>query len=171
MNAKFRCLYLFFATINILVPMQRLKKSYCQTTKIIIMKNNFSRFSAAFIITALLVFGCKKQSDENNKCLSFSKSPVTAVTGATTGSINQDIALTVSFKCNNGCGQFGSFEQVRTGNTFEISVIAKYEGCLCTQDIPLRQQVYTFRAGQAGSYQLNFVQPGGAYITHTITVL
>jgi hypothetical protein len=49
-------------------------------------------------------------------------------------------------------------------------VAAKYEGCVCTTDIPVRQQVYTFRTGQPGVYHLNFVQQNGVYLTHTITV-
>jgi hypothetical protein len=134
------------------------------------MKRNIIKISAVCIITTLMAFTCKKGNDENNKCLSYAKAPVTVVSGATTGSINQDINLTVSFTCINGCGQFSGFEQVRTGNTFEISVTAKYEGCICTQDVPTRQQVYTFRASQRGTYLLNFVQGSNSYITHTITV-
>jgi hypothetical protein len=135
-----------------------------------IMKKNIIQLSIVCIIATLMAFTCKKEDTANNKCLSFAKAPVTAVTGPATGSINQDINLTVSFACSNGCGQFGSFEQARTGNTFEISVTAKYEGCVCTQDIPVRQQTYTFRASQPGTYLLNFVQQNNTFVTHTIVV-
>jgi hypothetical protein len=134
------------------------------------MKRNIIQLAMVCITTTLMAFSCTKENTENNKCLSYSKAAVITVLGATTGSINQDINLAVSFGCSNGCGQFGSFEQVRTGNTFEISVTAKYEGCICTQDLPVRTQTYTFRASQAGTYQLKFAQLNNSYITHTIIV-
>lgn len=134
------------------------------------MKKNIIKLSMVCITTALMAFTCTKENTENNRCLSYAKAPVTVVTGATTGNINQDINLLVFFPCTNGCGGFSSFEQTRTGNTFEISVTAKYEGCICTQDVPVRQQTYTFRASQPGTYLLNFVQGNNSYVAHTITV-
>jgi hypothetical protein len=112
------------------------------------MKKNIIQLAVVCITTTLMAFTCKKDNTENDRCLSFSKASVITVSGATTGSINQDITLAVSFGCSNGCGQFGSFEQVKTGNTFEISVTAKYEGCICTQDLPVRKQTYTFRGSR-----------------------
>jgi hypothetical protein len=58
----------------------------------------------------ILAFTCKKEDKDKNKCISYSKSPVTAVTGANTGSINEDINLTISFTCFTGCGQFSRFD-------------------------------------------------------------
>lgn len=84
--------------------------------------------------------------------------------------VNQEIILTVSFGCYNGCGQFGSFDEVISGNATTITVNAKYEGCICTQDAPIRQTTYKFKKSQAGTFDLKFLQAENTYLIHTITV-
>ncbi|MBS1752883.1 MAG: hypothetical protein R2765_12490 [Ferruginibacter sp.] len=121
----------------------------------------------AFIIVCFL--SCDKTPDDN-KCLSYTQAPVTKVEGPNTGNVNQDINLIVSFGCFNGCGQFGKFEQTSDGDTTTINVIAKYEGCICTQDAPIRQTTYKFKATQPGIYFLKFLQTEKAYLTDTIQI-
>lgn len=121
----------------------------------------------AFII--LLAFGCTKKPGVN-KCLSYTKAPVTKIEGPTTALVTQNINLTVSFGCFNGCGQFGNFEETTNGNTTTINVNAKYEGCICTQDTPIRQTIYSFKRTQPGTYDLKFLQTDNNYLTYTITV-
>ena len=76
----------------------------------------------------------------------------------------------VGFRVLNGCGEFSSFEQTTLGNVTIIEVIAKYEGCICTQDIPLRQTVYTFNQNIPGTYILKFKMADDNYITQTVAV-
>jgi len=124
------------------------------------------------ICVSLIIFilpGCYKTNNDD-KCISYTIAPVTDVQGPATGSVNQEINLTVLFTCFNGCGQFGNFEQVTAGNTTTIQVVAKYEGCICTQDVPTRGSIYTFKASQTGTYYLKFLQSGNNYITDTITI-
>jgi len=123
-------------------------------------------FCAFFIVP---LFSCDKQQDKNN-CLSYTKAPVISIVGANTALVNQEIVLTVSFGCFNGCGQFGNFEETIAGNTSTINVNAKYEGCICTQDAPTRTTSYTFKKSQTGSYELKFLQGENSYLTHTINV-
>jgi len=113
--------------------------------------------------------GCKKSGDENN-CIGFTNAPVTKVEGPTTGNVNQAIDLTVSFGCFSGCGQFGNFEQTANGNSTTISVVAKYEGCICTTEAPIRQTIYNFKAGQPGTYYLRFEQTKDSYLTYSIVI-
>ena len=121
-----------------------------------------------YLFFALLVLtGCTKHQ---GNCISFVKAPVTRVDGPNTGFVNQDIDLTVSFVCNNGCGQFGNFEITSSGTTISIAVIAKYEGCICTQVILTRQVQYRFRQSVPGTYTLKFYLPDNSYLTHTITI-
>ena len=90
--------------------------------------------------------------------------------GANTALVNQEVVLTVSFGCFNGCGQFGNFEETTTGNTSTINVNAKYEGCICTQDAPIRTTLYKFKKSQTGTYELKFWQGASSYLTYTIIV-
>ena len=102
--------------------------------------------------------------------MSYAKAPVTKIEGATTASVNQEINLTISFTCFNGCGQFGNVEETISGNTTTIIVNAKYTGCICTQDVPTRTTLYKFKKVQVGTYQLKFLQTENTYLTHTIIV-
>ena len=131
-------------------------------------KRNFIIFTC-LVFSILVLSSCNKTQDDN-KCLSYIKAPVIKVEGPNTGLVNQDINLTVSFGCFNGCGQFGNFEQTSNGDTTTINVIAKYEGCLCTQDAPLRQTTFKFKVTQTGTYYLKFLQTGKTYLTDTIRV-
>lgn len=122
-----------------------------------------------FACCIILLTGCaKKQEDE--KCISTDKAPVTKIEGAAIASVNQEIILTVSFTCFNGCGQFGNLEETISGNTTTIIVNAKYTGCICTQDVPTRATIYKFKKAQAGTYELKFLQTENNYLTHTIIV-
>ena len=102
--------------------------------------------------------------------MSYAKAPVTKIEGATTASVNQELNLTISFICFNGCGQFGNVEETISGNTTTIVVNAKYAGCICTQDVPTRTTLYKFKKVQVGTYQLKFLQTENTYLTHTIIV-
>lgn len=123
-------------------------------------------FFFSLIITLL---GCEKKQ-EDDSCLSFNKAPVTKIEGSNSALVNQEIILTVSFGCYNGCRQFGSFDEVISGNATTITVNAKYEGCICTQDAPIRQTTYKFKKSQAGTFDLKFLQAENTYLIHTITV-
>ena len=62
------------------------------------------------ITTITLLIGCKKKIEESN-CLSYQKVPVTKVEGATAALIKEEVNLTVSFTCYNGCGGFGNLNE------------------------------------------------------------
>lgn len=131
--------------------------------------NKIYLYKIFFSFSLILTFpSCNK--NHNGSCLSFTKAPVTKIEGANSASVNQELVLTVSFQCFNGCGQFGNFDEVISGNTTTITVNAKYEGCICTQDAPIRQITYKFKKSQQGTFDLKFLQTENTYLTHTITV-
>lgn len=121
----------------------------------------------AFFIIPL--FSCYKLPEVNN-CSSFRVAPITKIVGSNTALVNQEVDLTISFGCTNGCGQFGNFEETTSGNTSTIKINAKYEGCICTKDAPTRTISYKFKKMQPGTYELKFYQSDNLYVTHTITV-
>lgn len=108
--------------------------------------------------------------DKDDNCREYRQSSVRSTNTPATGEVNTDIPINVSFSCINGCGQFDSFEQGRQGNALEIKVIAKYEGCTCTMDVPTRQTIYTFKTGIKGTYFLKFWQKENTYITDTLVI-
>ncbi len=120
-------------------------------------------------LLVLSLVSCTKTTDEPT-CISFKTGPVTKIDGATAALVNQEILLAIDFTSFNGCGQFNKFEETANGNETTIIVNAKYEGCVCTQDLPTRQAIYKFRKSQAGTYTLKFLQSDNIYLNHTVTV-
>ena len=119
---------------------------------------------------ALFLFAACNKIGNDDKCISIVPAFVSEVNGPTTGAVNQDINLNVSFPCFNGCGQFETFEKSSNADTTIIKVFARYEGCVCTMDAPTRTTTYTFRTAQAGTYHLKFMQTPTLFLVHSITI-
>jgi hypothetical protein len=134
------------------------------------MNNSFFLKPIVLFSLSIISGSCHKNNQENPTCISFIKAPVTKIEGPNVASVNQEITLTVSFGCYNGCGQFGNFDEVVTGSTASITINAKYEGCICTQDAPIREAIYKFKQSQKGKFDIKFLQTGNIFLTHTITV-
>lgn len=83
---------------------------------------------------------------------------------------NADAMFKLDFYVNNGCGQFASFDETVEGNTHIIKILTKYEGEICTMDIPLREIIYPFNVNVAGTYTLKFLKTDGTYFTETVVV-
>ena len=121
------------------------------------------------IIGLLSFASCAKEKQEM-ECVSYTTAQVTEVTGPNSVPVNQETGLTVFYYLTNGCGKFENMEAISGGNTTIISFKAKYEGCVCTDNLVTRQSVYEFKSGQPGVYYLKFLQPNNTYLTDTITV-
>lgn len=70
----------------------------------------------------------------------------------------------------NGCGQFGSFTENKQGKTITLGVIAKYEGCICTEIAPILNEIYTFKTIEQGTYYLKFLQKDNNYLVDTLVI-
>jgi hypothetical protein len=122
-----------------------------------------------FCFTVTLLISCNDNEANDDQCISYSPAVIDAVTLIPTVDMIGAV-FNVAFYVNNGCGDFGSFEETIDGNTITIKVIAKYEGCVCTDDIPLRESVYTFTSATAGTYTLKFLKTDGTFITETVVI-
>jgi hypothetical protein len=127
------------------------------------MKSIYLSFLVLFLV------GCNNDDDTVATCIEFNPAAVETVVENTTADA-ASYTFEVGFRVLNGCGEFSSFEQTTLGNVTIIEVIAKYEGCICTQDIPLRQTVYTFNQTIPGTYILKFKMADDNYITQTVAV-
>lgn len=126
------------------------------------------------MITRIIIYSLSiifiLSSCKNEECVEYRQSPVTSTNSPTIGEVNKEIPIYVSFGCFNGCGQFHSFEENKQGNTITIKVNAKYEGCTCTQDLPIRQTTYKFKTSEKGIFYLKFLQDDNNYLINTIIV-
>ena len=133
------------------------------------MKLKVLSFFVLFFISGLII-SCGNDDDKNNECIEYEVGYVTSVNAPTTGNVNETINIEVNFGVFNGCGEFEKFIETQNGNVRTIEVEAKYEGCVCTQEAPIRTTNYEFTVSNAGEYELNFKSSQTEFITVTITI-
>lgn len=125
--------------------------------------------AVALVLFATTAFVSCSKDDDNNQTISKTEF-VTQVTGPTTGTVNQELSLTVTYAVAGDCGTFEKTIETTTGNTKTIEVQVKYDKTkVCTQ--PTTQTtVYKFKAAAAGTYILKFKKSATEFVTQTIVV-
>lgn len=117
-------------------------------------------------VCALISCDCK---DDNNNCITFEPAGIeTVVEKPNADAIGR--LFDVAFRVKNGCGNFGSFEETTEGSVTTIEVIARYEGCICTEISPLLETVYIFNQTTPGTYTLQFKKSEGTFISQTVVI-
>jgi len=140
-----------------------------------IFKNRKNEMKIKNIIplVSLIIFGflisCNND-DKENECISSKTEYVTSVDSPTTGMVNEKINIEVNFQVYNGCGEFGKFIETQNNNTINIEIEAKYVGCICTDNLPIRTVNYEFIPNSAGNYKLNFKSSPTEFITVNLTI-
>lgn len=127
--------------------------------------------NASIIIIALGLFisGCLGKIDPP-VCISTLESRVSSVTGANSTTVNNAVNVNVNFTISNGCGRFNSFDQAIVGDTTYVRVLAKYDGCVCTQALSTGTATYIFSKATPGQYYIKF-RGDTSFITQRVTVL
>ncbi len=128
---------------------------------------NKFKFTAYLLIIALLFNSCKKENAED---INYTHWPVVQVDGVQQATIGQNITLTVHWPYSSGCDIVDKFETKKLGSVYSIKTLGYYEDKICTQDAGIKTITYLFSATSAGTYDLNFENPDGSVITHTILV-
>ena len=113
---------------------------------------------------------CNDDNNEEDECIINKIEYVTSINSPNTGTINETVNIEVNFKVRNGCGRFGKFIESENGNIRNIEVEAKYEGCICTQDVPIRTVNYEFKTTNSGNYELKFKSSPTEFITVNLTI-
>ncbi|EGV42836.1 hypothetical protein BZARG_3032 [Bizionia argentinensis JUB59] len=117
-----------------------------------------------------IIMSCTDNDDREDECITNKTEYITSVNSPKTGIVNETINIEVNFGVSNGCGGFGKFIETQNGNNKTIEVEAKYEGCICTQDAPIRTVNYEFIANSVGDYELNFKSSSTEFITVNLTI-
>lgn len=120
-----------------------------------------------FFLLAVLV-SCL--DDDSEECIEYRPENVTEVNSPSTGKINESIEIEVKFAVYNGCGKFEKFIESGSEQSKTIEVQAKYEGCICTDNIPIITAIFEFTPSTIGEYELKFKSGETDYITANIAV-
>jgi len=120
------------------------------------------------LISMVLLSSCGNDDNGSDNCLSYSEAYVDTVEPLETAD-----AIGFPFKVNfvvmNGCGDFDSFEETVAGNVVTVNIIAKYEGCVCTEALEIKEAVYSFKPTTPGTYTIRFKDSEDTFITKTVT--
>lgn len=121
-----------------------------------------------FISISIILNACS-ESKTPNECVSFLQTGIAAITLDPTVDM-MGAVYKVDFPISNGCGKFNKFEETIDGNTRIIKVIAKYEGCICTQDFSIKSTNYVFTSSVPGTYTLKFLKADGTFFIETVVI-
>jgi len=118
-------------------------------------------------LTIVGFIGCSKENKDNN--IIYSAWPIAKVEGATTGTINQPIPITVSWPYSSGCDLVDKFAESNAGNTVTITTLGYKSKGICTMDTGIKTIIYNFTTKKSGVYELKFVNHD-SFITHVVII-
>ena len=126
------------------------------------------------LLVILMIFGlfigCNDDDDWEEECISIGTEYVTSVLSPTSALVNETINIELEFIVYNGCGEFGKFIETQNNNVLNITIEAKYEGSVCTKDIPTRKVNYQFSPQSTGNYELNFRSSPTEFISVNLSI-
>lgn len=122
-----------------------------------------------FTLIAFILLSCTKEEAAVPRLGSL-PAQVVQVDAPEAASVGENVTVTVRFVVNNGCGEFGSFKDSRSGNTITIKVYPHYREGFCTQALVTLTASYTFKPEKSGTYTLQFWSGEDQYLTKTIVV-
>ncbi|CAM4354037.1 hypothetical protein GIHI108528_16490 [Gillisia hiemivivida] len=94
--------------------------------------------------------------DDDDNSPNFETAYAISVEAPSERIVGEKINIVVSFQVMNGCGEFGRFIESGNGLTRIIEIEAKYEGLICTMNLPIRQTTYEFTPNFSGEYTFTF---------------
>lgn len=131
------------------------------------MKSLIKIFGIALFGAATFT-SCLNDDVTTESCNYSIQNPVTDVTGPSTGTVGQQVTLSVKFNQGNACHVSSDFIETGT-NPKTVSVNSNYVGCVCAQSTQVLTKEYKFTPTSAGEYQFKF-QANNTFITKTVTV-
>ncbi len=124
----------------------------------------------SIVFLSLTIFFSTGCLENNNTCEVYSPAPVTGVSGPSTGLLFQPVTFQVQFAAGNGCGSFGNFDSYTVNDSTEVILKARYQGCVCTQQILNLTANYTFIPTRSGAHYFKYYVREGEYVRDTIWV-
>lgn len=124
------------------------------------------------LFTATVLISCNKDDDSPSPPALITKNAfVTAISGPTTGKVDETITLNVVFTVDNSCGDFNKFIDVTIDKEKGLQVQAKYPSAICDKKVPEpKTTTYKFKSTAKGSYIIRFKKSETEFKTHTIII-
>lgn len=120
------------------------------------MRSNI-KVTYGIIITLFMFITSSCSNDDDNSVANYKLTyAISADAASPVGFVGETILIDISFVVMNGCGEFGRFIESGIGLNKNILIEAKYEGLICTQDLPIRKTTYEFTPNAPGEYVFKF---------------
>jgi len=135
-----------------------------------VFKNLSLTNTLVFVVVfhSLFAFQCNKPQE--GECNYIAIAPIATANVPDSGLTNTTIPIPIQYNISNGCGHFLNMEETVQGNNRNITVNARYEGCVCTMVFMTLDTVYNFNATTPGTYYLNFNQGNNSFLRDSITI-
>jgi hypothetical protein len=133
-------------------------------------KNISLKKSIAIVIGFHILFAFQCNKPKQGECTYVEIAPIATANVPDTGLANTNIPIPIQYNISNGCGQFLNMGESIQGNNRNITVNARYEGCVCTMVFLTLDTVYNFNATTPGTYYLNFQQSNNSFLRDSITI-
>jgi hypothetical protein len=124
----------------------------------------------AIALALFVTTGFASCSKDDTPAITTKNTVVSIVAGSTTGTVNQELTLNVTFAVDNSCGAFNKFIETTTDKTTVIEVQAKYEGSNCGTTATTKTTTYKFKATTTGTYILKFKKSATEFVIQTIVI-
>ncbi|MEX1003264.1 MAG: hypothetical protein WDZ35_14185 [Crocinitomicaceae bacterium] len=126
------------------------------------------QFVGYIFLVVVLFHSCQK--DGTKPCTEEEKTA--AILTAFPDSLKAGEAYDVNIKyvLDNSCGSFDRFEINSTEKSFDVKLIAEYEGCNCNIEFSEHQVEFTIDVDYPGVYEYRFWQADNDWDIRSITI-
>jgi hypothetical protein len=127
----------------------------------------FNLLMSLLVMSVLVLVSC----DDADECFTEEEINVADVTlSADTISVSQSINIEIGVNVRNGCGEYDSATISEDGDTVNVSVKARYDGCICTEAIEYKTGTVTYTPTSTGVKILEFDQGNNQILSDTLVV-
>ena len=118
----------------------------------------------------ILIIGSIIISCDKDVIIPESLSPIVETDLPETGTVGQEIIITVKHGVYNGCGYYSSQKTIQNGNTQAVTFYAKYRTGVCSMNVPILETPYKFTPKITGTYTFKFNRGAEAELIQTILI-
>ena len=128
-------------------------------------------FPLLISLSVLSLFACTKEVKKEVE-KEIIQHDMTAVTGPTSGAVNEGIPLTITYTSLNGCDSIDTFTKQTDANVVSVRAFSYRisPNTACTQVLSTRTKVFNFVSASKGTFELRFYKTDNTFFTHTVTI-
>jgi hypothetical protein len=123
-----------------------------------------------FVILGVLILSASSCEKLQNGCKETKNASSLIVSFPDSIKVAETFYLDVRYVLDNTCGEFETFEINSDQGTIDVSIVTKYEGCKCEQQLIERTSTYPIHISVPGIYHYRFWLSGEDWDEYTLKV-